>query len=60
MGGFVLTQGPLVETCPIGNAAMDERTFIEWDKDDIDTLKIMKVGRAGARHADRDQQGATP
>ena len=43
VGGFVLTQGPLVETVPIGNAAMDERTFIEWDKDDIDELKIMKV-----------------
>ncbi len=43
VGGFVLTRGPLDETVPIGNAAMDERTFIEWDKDDIDTLKLMKV-----------------
>ena len=43
VGGFVLTRGPLVETVPIGNAAMDERTFIEWDKDDIETLGIMKV-----------------
>jgi error-prone DNA polymerase len=43
VGGFVLTQGPLVETVPIGNAAMEDRTFIEWDKDDIDELKIMKV-----------------
>ena len=43
VGGFVLTQGPLVETVPIGNAAMADRTFIEWDKDDIDELKIMKV-----------------
>ena len=43
VGGFVLTEGPLVETVPIGNAAMEERTFIEWDKDDIDELKIMKV-----------------
>ncbi len=43
VGGFVLTQGPLVETCPVGNAAMAERTFIEWDKDDIDELGIMKV-----------------
>ncbi len=33
----------LDETVPIGNAAMDERTFIEWDKDDIDTLGLMKV-----------------
>ncbi len=43
VGGFVLTRGPLVETVPIGNAAMDERTFIEWDKDDISALNIMKV-----------------
>ena len=43
VGGFVLTQKPLVETVPIGNAAMEKRTFIEWDKDDIDELGIMKV-----------------
>ena len=43
VGGFVLTRGPLIETVPIGNAAMEERTFIEWDKDDIDALGIMKV-----------------
>ncbi|MEO1041741.1 MAG: error-prone DNA polymerase [Pseudomonadota bacterium] len=43
VGGFVLTQGPLVDTVPIGNAAMEDRTFIEWDKDDIDALGIMKV-----------------
>jgi error-prone DNA polymerase len=43
VGGFVLTRGPLVETVPIGNAAMEERTFIEWDKDDISALNIMKV-----------------
>ena len=39
----MLTREPLDETVPIGNAAMDERTFIEWDKDDIDTLGLMKV-----------------
>src|ERR1700722_19350333 len=43
VGGFVLTREPLDQTVPIGNAAMDERTFIEWDKDDIDTLHLMKV-----------------
>jgi error-prone DNA polymerase len=43
VGGFVLTQGPLIETVPVGNGAMADRTFIEWDKDDIDALKIMKV-----------------
>ncbi|MBU1288719.1 MAG: error-prone DNA polymerase [Alphaproteobacteria bacterium] len=43
VGGFVLTRAPLIETVPIGNAAMERRTFIEWDKDDIDALGIMKV-----------------
>lgn len=43
VGGFVLTRGPLTETVPIGNAAMEARTFIEWDKDDIAALNIMKV-----------------
>ncbi|WP_300396753.1 error-prone DNA polymerase [Henriciella sp.] len=43
VGGFVLTRDRLTETVPIGNAAMDERTFIEWDKDDIDALGLMKV-----------------
>ncbi len=43
VGGYVLTKGLLTETVPIGNAAMADRTFIEWDKDDIDELKIMKV-----------------
>jgi error-prone DNA polymerase len=43
VGGFVLTRERLDETVPISNAAMDERTFIEWDKDDIDTLSLMKV-----------------
>ncbi|MGF1502567.1 MAG: error-prone DNA polymerase [Paracoccaceae bacterium] len=43
VGGFVLTRGPLTETVPIGNAAMPDRTFIEWDKDDIGALGIMKV-----------------
>ncbi len=43
VGGFVLTRDKLDVTVPIGNAAMEERTFIEWDKDDIDTLGLMKV-----------------
>jgi error-prone DNA polymerase len=43
VGGFVLTRGPLDETVPIGNAAMADRTFIEWDKDDIDMVGLMKV-----------------
>jgi error-prone DNA polymerase len=43
VGGFILTQGSLTETVPIGNGAMPERSFIEWDKDDIDALGILKV-----------------
>ncbi|MCC6983311.1 MAG: error-prone DNA polymerase [Bauldia sp.] len=43
VGGFVLTKGRLDETVPIGNAAMEDRTFIEWDKDDLDTLGLLKV-----------------
>ncbi len=43
VGGFVLTQDRLDETVPIHNAAMENRSFIEWDKDDIDALKLMKV-----------------
>ncbi len=43
VGGFVLTQGRLDEYVPIGHAAMADRTFIEWDKDDIDRLGMMKV-----------------
>ena len=43
VGGFVITRGPLSELCPIVNAAMADRTTIEWDKDDIDALGILKV-----------------
>ncbi|WP_022682071.1 error-prone DNA polymerase [Sphingobium bisphenolivorans] len=43
VGGFVLTQNRLDETVPIHNGAMPDRSFIEWDKDDIDALDLMKV-----------------
>ncbi|WP_298466154.1 error-prone DNA polymerase [uncultured Erythrobacter sp.] len=43
VGGFILTEGALTETVPIGNGAMPERSFIEWDKDDIEALGILKV-----------------
>jgi error-prone DNA polymerase len=43
VGGFVLTRGRLDELVPIGNAAMADRTFLEWDKDDIAALGLMKV-----------------
>ncbi|HEX7784007.1 MAG TPA: error-prone DNA polymerase [Sphingobium sp.] len=43
VGGFVLTQDRLDETVPIHNGAMKDRSFVEWDKDDIDALGLMKV-----------------
>src|SRR5207249_4587245 len=43
VGGFVITRGPLSELVPIENAAMEDRTVIEWDKDDLDTLGILKI-----------------
>ncbi|KPL67756.1 DNA polymerase [Erythrobacter sp. SG61-1L] len=43
VGGFILTNDLLTETVPIGNGAMPDRSFIEWDKDDIEELGIFKV-----------------
>jgi error-prone DNA polymerase len=43
VGGFVITRGKLTELCPVANAAMADRTTIEWDKDDIEALGILKV-----------------
>ena len=43
VGGFVITRGPLSELVPIENAAMADRTVIEWDKDDLDALGILKI-----------------
>jgi error-prone DNA polymerase len=42
-GGFVITQGKLTDLCPIMNARMENRTCIEWNKDDIDALGFLKV-----------------
>lgn len=42
-GGFVLTKGPLERLVPIENAAMEDRTIVEWDKDDLDALGLLKV-----------------
>ena len=46
-GGFVISRGPLEELVPIENAAMPERTVIEWDKDDLDELGLLKVDVLG-------------
>ena len=43
VGGMVMTRGPLCELAPIENAAMEGRTVIQWDKDDLDELGILKV-----------------
>jgi error-prone DNA polymerase len=47
VGGFVITRSRLDEVVPIGNGAMPDRTFIEWDKDDLDALGILKVDVLG-------------
>jgi error-prone DNA polymerase len=47
VGGFVISQGLLEELVPIENAAMADRTVIEWDKDDLDDLGLLKVDVLG-------------
>ncbi len=47
VGGFVITRGRLDEVVPVENAAMEGRTVIEWDKDDLDALGILKVDVLG-------------
>jgi error-prone DNA polymerase len=42
-GGFVITRHALDDTIPIGNAAMVDRTMIEWNKDDLDELRLLKI-----------------
>jgi error-prone DNA polymerase len=43
VGGFVISRGPLAELVPIENAAMAERSVIQWDKDDLEALGLLKV-----------------
>jgi error-prone DNA polymerase len=43
VGGFVISRGPLAELVPVENAAMSERTVIQWDKDDLEALGLLKV-----------------
>jgi error-prone DNA polymerase len=43
VGGFVISRGPLARLVPVENAAMAERTVIQWDKDDLDALGLLKV-----------------
>lgn len=46
-GGFVLTHGPLTRLVPVENASMPERTVIQWDKDDLDAVGLLKVDVLG-------------
>jgi len=46
-GGFVITKGPLDAMVPIENAAMEDRTVIEWDKNDLDAIGILKIDVLG-------------
>ncbi|MDX1692948.1 MAG: error-prone DNA polymerase [Ketobacteraceae bacterium] len=43
VGGFIISSGPLDQMVPIENAAMEERTIVQWDKDDIEALGLLKV-----------------
>ncbi|EJG1646881.1 error-prone DNA polymerase [Vibrio parahaemolyticus] len=43
VGGFVISSGPLYELVPVENAAMEDRTIIQWDKDDLESLELLKV-----------------
>ena len=47
VGGMVISNGPLCELVPIENAAMADRTVIQWDKDDLDELGMLKVDVLG-------------
>ena len=47
VGGFVITRGRLDELVPIENAAMEDRTVIEWDKDDLDAMGMLKIDVLG-------------
>ncbi len=54
VGGFVIAERPIHELVPIENAAMPERTVIQWDKDDLEELGLMKVDVLGLGMLTRD------
>ncbi len=47
VGGFVISEGPLSQLVPVENAAMPQRTVIQWDKDDLEDLRLLKVDVLG-------------
>ena len=53
VGGFVITQGALSDLVPVENASMEDRTVVQWEKDDLNALGIFKVDLLGAGHAHR-------
>jgi error-prone DNA polymerase len=64
VGGFVISRGPLCRLVPVENAAMPDRTVIQWDKDDLDALGLLKVdclglGMLSAIHRALDLVSAT-
>ena len=57
VGGIVITKDRLDDVVPIQNAAMEDRTVVEWNKDDLQVLENPESRHAGARHADLHPQG---
>ncbi len=47
VGGFVISRGPLSELVPLENAAMEDRTVIQWDKDDLEAMQLLKIDVLG-------------
>ena len=43
VGGFIITQDPISTLVPVENASMDDRTVIQWDKEDIETMRMLKI-----------------
>ena len=60
VGGFVIARDLLEELVPVENAAMPDRTVIQWDKDDLDALGLLKVDVLGPRHAHGDPPRVRP
>ncbi len=57
-GGFLISERDLSTIVPVENAAMDGRTVVQWDKNDIEYLRMLKVDCPCARHADLHPEDA--
>ena len=60
VGGFLITRDRLSSLIPIENAAMEDRTIVEWDKDDLNALNMLKIDVLALGHADLPAQGLRP